>query len=275
VGNALAHVEDPTRPTAARGPTPASSTRSLALTIRYPATGSPGSDDEGAPAAPGAFPLVVFAHGFDISAGDYAAFLRELAAAGFVVVAPDFPRSSTVFPGPPTQADIDEQARDVRFLVETFLDAAPAGPWRGHIAPGEAGVVGHSDGGNTVARAASNSCCFAPRIGAAAVLSGDPGTSGGRWGLAGSPPMLFVQGTADTINPWSYSQTLYDTALAPKMLVAIEGGEHLAPYTSGMQRSALVRLVAAFLHARLVDGSRLTDVDRLANGDGLRLAASS
>jgi fermentation-respiration switch protein FrsA (DUF1100 family) len=137
-------------------------------------------------------------------------------------------------------------------------------------------VVGHSDGGNTVARAASNSCCFTSRIGAAVVLAGDEGTSGGAWGVAGSPPMLFLQGTADTINPWSLSQQLYDDATAPKTIVAIDGAEHLAPFTSGSQRPAVVALAAAFLRAHLThDAASLARVDDLANRDGLRVVASS
>ena len=279
VGVGHVTVEDRSRGTAARGPTPASAGRTLPVTVRYPAPGVAGTETDGAAAAAGRFPLVVFAHGYDISAADYAAFLHDLAAAGFVVAAPDFPRSSTAFPGPPTQADIDEQARDVGFLVDVFGpasgDGTASGPWQGHVVNGEAGVVGHSDGGNTVARAASNSCCIQTRIGAAAVLSGDEGTSGGPWGVAGSPPMLFVQGTADAINPWELSQALYDDAASPKTIVAIDGAGHLEPYTSGPQRGAIVALVSAFLRARLVDPAALSQVTDRANRDGLRLVASS
>lgn len=254
-------VVDPTRPTAARGPTPAASSRTLPVRVYVPR-------------APGRFPLVVFAHGYDIAAVDYTALAHGLAGQGFVVVAPDFPLSSTVFPGPPTQADIDNQARDVAFLVDTFVDDRVPGVWSEKVAPGEAGVVGHSDGGNTAARVASNSCCIASRIGAAAVLSGDEGTSGGDWGVDGSAPMLFVQGTADTINPWSFSQRLYDDAASPKTIVAIDGGDHLAPYVAAPER--IVALVAAFLRGHLAaDSAALAQVADLAKRDGLRLVASS
>lgn len=256
-------VVDPTRGTEARGPTPASGSRTLPLTVHVPS-------------GPGPFPLVVFAHGYDIAAADYADFQRDLAAQGFVVVAPDFPRSSAAFPGPPTQDDIDEQARDVGFVVDQMLDGKVSGSWSGKIRAGEAGVVGHSDGGNTAARVAGNSCCMAPRIGAAAVLSGDEGTSGGQWGVAGSPPMLFVQGTADSINPWSFTQRLYDDAASPKTLVAIDGAGHLEPYTTGPQRGAIVDLVAAFLQAHLTgDAAAAGRVATLADVGDLRLVSSS
>ncbi|MFM8302733.1 MAG: alpha/beta hydrolase family protein [Actinomycetota bacterium] len=256
-------VVDPTRPTAARGPTPAASGRTLPVTVYVPRT-------------PGPVPLVVFAHGYAIAAADYADLLRDLAAAGFVVAAPDFPLSSTVFPGPPTQADIDEQARDVAFLVAAFTDGTATGPWQGRIAAGEAGVVGHSDGANTVVRAASNSCCVTTRIGAAVALAGDEGATGGTWGVPGAPPMLFLQGTADTVNPWAFSQQLYDDAAAPKTLVAIAAGEHLRPFTTGPQRPAVVALVAAFLRGHLAaDADALARAADLANRDDLQVRASS
>jgi len=262
VGESHVTLEDPSRPTDARAPTPASPTRSLPVIVHYPTAG-------------GQYPLVVFAHGFAVSAGTYADFTRDLAAQGFVVVAPDFPLSSSVFAGEPTQSDIDNQARDVGFLITRFTSGAGvAGPWAGHVAATEAGVVGHSDGGSTVARAAENSCCVDTRIGAAAVLSGDEAQSGGQWDVAGSAPLLFVQGTADGINPWVLTQQLYDDAGAPKMLVAINGAGHLEPYTTGPQRGAIVTLVADFFRARLVDARLTPRVIDDANAGGLSLVAS-
>ena len=278
VGLAATTVVDPTRGTAARGPTAASATRSLPLRIHYPAT----TEGDGAAPASGTYPLVVFAHGYGISAADYDAFTRDLAARGFVVVAPDFPRSSTVFPGPPTADDIDEQARDVGFLIDTFVPTAvgaattaPTGPWTGHVAPGPAGAVGQSDGGNTVARAGGNSCCRSARVGAVVSLAGDEGRSGGTWGVEGQAPLLLLNGTADGINPWSFSQRLYDDSRPPKLLVAIDGGGHLEPFTSGPQRPAVVALSAAFLHGYLGQPVALADVVPLASRDGLSVAASS
>ena len=277
VGVSRFTLVDPSRPTAALGNDPATPDRTLPVTLRYPAAGAAGVETEGAPAASGAFPLVVFAHGFDISAAAYDDFTRDLASQGFVVAAPDFPLSSTSPPGPVTQADIDNQARDVSFLVTSLGADGAALPAavRGHLATTEAGVVGHSDGGATVARAASNSCCFDGRIGAAVILSGDEGQSGGAWAVPGSPPMLLLQGTADAINPWVLSQRLYDDAAAPKWLVAINGADHLTPYTTGPQRGAIVALVADFLRARLQDPSRLSAAQDAANRDGLSLVASA
>jgi len=279
VGVSRFTLVDSTRGTAALGNDPATPDRTLPVALRYPAAGAaaPGAEADGAAAANGTFPLVVFAHGYNISAAAYDDLTRDLAAQGFVVAAPDFPLSSTSPPGPVTQDDIDNQAHDVSFLISNLAAGGGALPpaVRGHVATSEVGVVGHSDGGNTAARVASNSCCFDARIGAAVILSGDEGQSGGSWAAPGSPPMLLLQGTADLINPWGLTQRLYDDAASPKWLVAINGADHLTPYTTGPQRGAIVTLVAEFLRARLQDPSRLSSAQDAANRDGLSLVASA
>ena len=278
VGVTQLTVEDASRPTAARGDTPASNTRRLGLTIRYPIAGAAGSGEAaGAPVASGTFPLVVFAHGFAVSAATYQALEHDLATGGFIVVAPDFPISSAALPGPASESDISNQAHDVSFLITQFQGASVPALFAGHVAAGKAGVVGHSDGGTTAAEVAGDSCCADPRIGAAAVLSGDEGHDPGTWFASGNPPMLFVQGTADDINPYSFSQKLYDDAKSPKTLVNILGAGHLDPYTTGSQRPVIDALVVDFLRAKLDnDGAASAQIVADENVAGvLQLAASA
>jgi len=106
----------------------ASSTRRLALTVRYPVAGTAGAAEaENAAAISSTFPVVVFAHGFAVSAATYAALERDLAAGGFIVVAPTSRCRSSAVPGPASQSDIDDQAHDVSFLIATF-QARPDSP---------------------------------------------------------------------------------------------------------------------------------------------------
>jgi dienelactone hydrolase len=257
VGVTAVTLVDPSRPGPARGDTPATPQRQIAVTVRYPTPGGPGSPDaEGAPAAPGTFPLVVFAHGFDVSAATYAALEDQLASAGFVVAAPDFPLSSSVYAGDPVETDIPNQALDVDFVISSF-DAGTGLPavLAGHLAPTKAGVTGQSDGGTTAALAAGNPCCDDPAIGAAAVLSGDDNQAAGPW-FGDGAPLLVVQGDADDVNPPELSQQLYDddTATA-KMYVDIVGGDHLDPYTTGSQREDIGTLLVDFFRAQLEGGS--------------------
>jgi hypothetical protein len=201
-----------------------------------------------------------------VSAATYQAMEHDLASGGFIVAAPDFPISSSALPGPASQSDIANQARDVSFLVTLFQGASVPALFGGHVATGKAGVVGHSDGGTTAAEVSGHSCC-----------ADDEGHDPGTWFASGNPPMLFVQGTADDINPYSFSQKLYDDAKSPKMLVNILGAGHLEPYTSGSQRGVISTLVIDFLRAQL-EGDR-TASGRIAGDTNvagvLQLAASA
>lgn len=269
-------AEDLTRPTMARGPTPASPTRRLPVAVYYPTAGPPDATVvENAPAL-GAYPLVIFAHGYSITAADYEPLIRDLAAQGFVVAAPDFPISSLVFPGPASQADLPNQAIDISFLIDVFErpEALPE-VLRGRIVPGKVSVTGHSDGGVTVAAASGNSCCLDPRIGASAALAGDQGGSlfrHGQWFQPNAAPQLFIHGTADRDVPYSYSEKLYADTVVTRYLVSIPGGVHWDPFVTGPERAAVVRLVVDFFRAySLGDAAALARIPADANEGGLRL----
>lgn len=244
---------DTTRSTDARGDAPGSSSRVIQLTVRYPVAGA-GSDAEetDAPARIGSFPLVVFAHGFDVSAETYATFEHQLASAGFVVVAPDFPLTSSALPGPAIESDVSNQAADVSFVITALLDRAKVPrPLVGAINPAEVGVIGHSDGGVTAAAVAYNSTVADPRIDAAIILSGAEAQYGGSWFTTASPPLLLIHGTADEVNPFASSSALFDEATGPKMLVAQVGGSHLGPFTTDTVEPEIAALAADFLRAHL------------------------
>ena len=90
------------------------------------------------------------------------------------------------------------------------LNAQPQGWFSGLVNRYQIGVTGQSDGGDTVAALAANACCTDQRVRAVAVLSGaEWPPMPGRYFPRQAPPMLFVQGTADTINPPWTSLQLY------------------------------------------------------------------
>ena len=203
------------------------------------------------PAASGAFPLVVFAHGFGTSAASYAPLEQAVAAAGFVVVAPDFPLSSGAVTGNPVRDPV-EQATDLSFLIDVMLDpvARPA-ELAGVIANTPVGVIGHSDGGITAAGIAFNSSHADPRIGAAAVLSGANIAFPGAWFAGPSPALLAIHGDADAVNPYWASEALFNGARGPKWLVTVAGGSHEGPFTVGAAVTPVSVLVADFLRSYL------------------------
>lgn len=279
LGITRTEVEDTTRGTMARGPTAASATRRIPLTIYYPTAGAATNAlAENAPSAAGTFPLMIFAHGYSITAADYDPLIRDLAAGGWIVVAPDFPISSLVFPGPASQADLPNQAKDVTFLIDVLTNPATVpGVLQGHIAPVKVAIAGHSDGGVTAAAASGHSCCLDPRIGASAAYAGDQGGSlfKGEWFQPNASPQLFIHGTADGDVPYSYSQKLYADTVVTRMLVSIPGAVHWDPFVTGPQRASVVKLTHDFFRAHILgDAAATARLPADANEGGLRLEAS-
>lgn len=209
------------------------------------------------PAADRPRPLVVFAAGFLQCPDQYAPLLSSWAAAGYVVAAPTFPLTSCDVPGGAEEADILNQPADVAFVARQLvaatagtLDVPGAAVLRGRIDTAEIAVAGQSDGGDTVAALAANTCCMTLPVEALLVLSGAELSSyGGRYFPPGSPPMLVVQGTADSVNPPAASLSLYqDDEAGPKALVLLDGADHRTPYEgSGPTEEVVSEVTVAFL----------------------------
>jgi predicted dienelactone hydrolase len=242
---------DLTRSTPARGDREALSTRPLTVTVRYPTPGMPGEDEiPNAPAYEPA-PLVLFAHGFDVSSGRYASLLHELAADGFVVAAPEFPMSSTVFDGAADEYDIPDQARDLSFLITAMTSPDAPTQLAEMIAPGPVGVIGHSDGAVTALLAAYAPRYTDSRIGAVVAVSGDFDTFGGEWFSTNDPPLLAIHGEYDEINPFESSQLLVGNDPGPAMLVGVQGQSHLGSVTDSQVVPVVAQLVANNFRWRL------------------------
>jgi dienelactone hydrolase len=180
--------------------------RTLVTYVRYPATGAPATGDvsDARPAlASGPFGLVVFAHGYAVTPAIYARLLDSWARAGYVVAAPVFPLENANAPGGPERSDLGNEPRDVAFVISRIEAESddPASPLAGLVDPHRVAVTGQSDGGEVALAAAYSERDRDPRIDAAMVLSGAEMTGvGGFVFHRGEPPLLAVQGTADTSN---------------------------------------------------------------------------
>jgi dienelactone hydrolase len=257
VGECVLRLVDPTRRIHLPPPGNVSVPRTLLTYVRYPALGAAGAEVPGAaPArAQGPFPLVVFAHGFDISPMPYARLLDSWARAGYVVAAPVFPLTGASGAGGIRildEADVVNEPADMSFVISQLL-AVTQGQLAGLIDGARIAVAGQSDGGEAALAAAYSRRYADPRVRAAVILSGaEMSGIGGYRFPAGGPALLAAQGTADTSNEPRYTYAYFRAARRPKYLLKLLGAQHLPPYTGEQPQLSIVeRVTSAFLDAYL------------------------
>lgn len=223
--------------------------RVLPTVVRYPVI--PAAAIASGRLVRGLFPLVVFAPGYRQCDGSYSFLLHEWASAGYVVAAVEFPRTSCHV-AHPDEGDLVNQPADVASVIRRLLAVSTRSHdvLTGLVNPVKIAVAGHSDGGDTVAALAGNTCCLDRRVKAAIVLAGAEWPPlPGAYFAAAAPPILFVQGTADTWNPPAASMQLYraDTT-GPRYYLDLFGANHFTPYEgSGPPEPVVGRVTVDFL----------------------------
>jgi len=260
VGTVHRTFVDPTRSTPSRGGNGGADQRAISTTIYYPTTIAPSPENPKPRVATGPWPLIVFAHGYAIDAAAYAQLLEDLAAGGYVVAAPDFPGTSTAYPGGAVRSDSLQQPGDISFVIDQMLAAsATPGLFFGAIDPNAVGDSGQSDGGVTAAAAAFNTCCIDPRIKASVVLTGGSFGFDGQWFPPGTPPVMFVHATADEVNPYSASTSMFAQAQSPKYLLTVDGGSHLEVYVDPPWEPQIAAAMIAFFDLYLKGDAAAAD----------------
>ena len=197
------------------------------------------------------------------------------AAAGYVVAAPTFPRTSTNAPGGLTEADLVNQPRDMSFVVTKLLamNARSTSVLRGQIDPTRIAVAGQSDGGITALATAYDSRYRDRRVRAALVLSGARLPGMGTFPRPG-PPLLAVQGTADPFNAPATTATYFGLAARPKFLLWLLGASHLPPYTDQQPQLGIVERATIAFVDHYLKGRPLGAFERAARRPNLtRLVA--
>jgi hypothetical protein len=268
VGIARCTFVDPTRSTKNYGTGAITAGRVLVTEVRYPTlSGTPGLvESPGAHPAlrHGPFPLVIFAHGYDLTPDTYAALLDTWTRAGYVVAAPLFPDTNQasvdalgkVFA---PEADDVNQPGDVAFVMRSVLadaatQSATCGILHGLVARSGAVLAGQSDGAVTVDALAYGAAYLEPGLAIRGVISlsgGEyPAPNGAPTPYAsrdGGPPLLVTQSATDECNPPQNSTTLYSAvSQLARWFLTIDDANHLPPYTDALpaQHRAFVAVAA-------------------------------
>lgn len=146
--------EDKKRPILANAKHPAASARALGTSIYYPARNPAPLFGAAEVAQTGPFPLLVHSHGYGSSRAEATQLGRRAASHGYIVVAVDFPFTSTdrLLSGEEIDtSDIIHQAGDVSFLIDQMLALShdPKHLFANAVDEERIGVTGVSLGGLT------------------------------------------------------------------------------------------------------------------------------
>ncbi len=254
VGRRLANYVDPSRrtePSLASG-RPATAGRVLPVAILYPAVGDPAAGvTDGPDPAEGSFPLVVYSHGVASSGMERHDALAQWVRAGYVVIAPTFPLSSS---GSFDVTDLPNQPADVAFVTQTFRSAvqAPSDPLSGHVLTDCVALAGHSLGGATTLATAFDPCCDVLDPTAVVDIAGVAVSLTPETSFADSDPIptLIVHGVKDAVVPYAQSTTAFGLLPGDLWFVSITEGQHSSMFEPP-ELDVLTSSVVAFLDAEL------------------------
>ncbi|MGC1419437.1 MAG: hypothetical protein WA786_04880 [Acidimicrobiales bacterium] len=271
-----------------------SRSRTLVTEIRYPTQFLAGGPSEKPGATPlaqsGGYPMIVFAHGYDVTPDTYAPLLDAWARDGFVVVAPFFPDEQpseiSAQHDVNTEDDLVNEPADLAFVTRSILQASasesPTCPLvSGLVQPTEIALAGHSDGAQAVGMLAFDhgedpqGVNFADlRSGiayrAVIILSGAEDTAQSYAAEASRPNLLVVQSLADQCNQFHNDVTLYGAIHQPnKWFLVLRTAHHLPPFDG--DDAPAFRVVAAttvrFLELSLGQTTTPSDLATVANQD--------
>lgn len=184
-------------------------TRVLKTTTWYPRTA-------------GRYPMVLFSHGLQGLPADFAPLLRQWAAAGFVVVAPAYPKTSRGAASFDV-VDVLNQPADAKFVITQAL----AGAVKDRIDPARIGATGHS--GGAVTTIGLFTIARDERLSAGVVFAGTAIGVGTNF-LGAAVPLFFVHGDADEVVSYASGKSVFDALKWPKALLTLPGGNHSTPY---------------------------------------------
>jgi len=235
--------------------------RTLVTEVRYPTLSRSPNNSEitNAPPAQQAdgFPMIVFAHGYDVTPGTYLSLLETWAEKGFVVAAPIFPDENSTEvrqQHADTEADIYNEPADLAFVTRQLLTdsstlSASCPLVQGLVRPSQLAFAGHSDGGDAVGLLAYSTgrdpqgVAYARlrqglAIRATMIFSGAEEGGAPYRAEPSRPPLLLVQSANDQCNAPGEGLELYGAiAQGDKWFLELLHAHHLPPF-DGEDRAA-------------------------------------
>ncbi len=221
---------DTARSTPANGDAAAHAGRHLPVQVWYPTEQLAGQSAAMlAPVAKGVFGVVLFVHGSSGTPKVYSGLCKRLAAFGYIVVAADFPLTSLLTDGGPSDWHVADQTGDLRFLADQVLGTGIPAWLAGHVDPAAGyAVVGHSTGGTVALLAAYRSDEHDKRLRAVVDMSGDSCFFAPEFFATRSVPLLAMGATLDALVPAANNPArAFEFAQEPAFLVLLRGGTHL------------------------------------------------
>ena len=204
------------------------------------------------PASHGPVPLIVFAHGYDGDPSKFTGLFQHWSDAGFAVVAPRFPITSTGASAGSIARSLDysQQPADLTFVLDYVLRSK----WKPQIDANRIGAAGLSLGGATIWGYIGNSCCRDPRIKAAIVMDGIQFEFTEGKIQPNRIPLLMFHADHDYSLPFARARTAYANAAPPKYFVTIFGAVHAEPYenTPTASDAMVMRTTTLFWRAYLL-----------------------
>lgn len=261
--------------------------RTLVTEIRYPTSASKNVGREQVGALPasknGGFPMIVFAHGYDVTPDTYAALLDAWVRRGFVVAAPIFPDENPVQVarqgGINSAYDLWNEPADLVFVTRHILSdntirSEQCPLIKGLINPTQLALAGHSDGGTVVGMLALSNGKDPQGITyptlrsglhfrAAIVLSAKEDGVSTYQSIPSTPSLLVVQSAADQCNAPSGALGLYRAMRqSDKWFLELMTAHHLPPFEGVDVRAfnATVGVTTRFLQIELEGSTHTTDL---------------
>jgi len=222
VGTRTLELQDPARPTQANGDFAGIDGRHLPTRLWFP------RDPSGEGPATGAFPLLVWSHGFFGNNAEPAYLAEHLASHGWIVVAANFPLTSYEAPGGPKVFDVVNQPGDVSFLIDTLLDwnADPAHAFSGRVDAERIAIAGLSLGGMTTELTAFHPRLRDPRVKAAISVAGPLEFMGPAFFRHAQVPFMMIAGDIDAMIPYESNARPVLERVPDGWLVTLAGASH-------------------------------------------------